>query len=139
MSAGSARLLVWAHSGAPETAAVYSRWSGVRPHPGGAEPVRGAAESAGPTSRCFQTSRPVARIAAGRTLRVVDAAHFSLLYTLDSWLTKATLESRPASDTRARSRILRLCWDSREDHLTISWPGQDKWLGKNFEIVISGQ
>jgi glucoamylase len=84
----------------------------------------------------FQTSRPVARIAAGMTLRVVDTAQFRVLYSMDGWKTNATLESKPAGYAGNYADIATAAGWAGKIAFTFYWPGQDKWLGRNFEVTV---
>jgi glucoamylase len=84
----------------------------------------------------FQTSRPIARIAAGMTLRVVDTARFRVLYSIDGWKTNATMESKPAGYAGSYADIATAAGWARKIVFTFYWPGQDRWLGRNFEVAV---
>jgi len=84
----------------------------------------------------FQTSRPVAALAAGMTLRVVDTVCFRMVYSLDGWQTNAVMESKPVGYAGCYADIPTAAGWSGTIAFTFYWPGQDKWLGRNFEVVV---
>jgi glucoamylase len=138
-SAGSAQPLVWAHSEylkllkSAVDGQVFDCISTAR--------ERYAVESA---KRGFTSSieickhvRPTKSMTAGQRLRLVDPARFRVIYTTDNWVTQATLESHPvgyvgfvcdiATEPDKAGRLI----------LTLYWPGEDRWLGRNLEIAIA--
>jgi glucoamylase len=137
-SAGSAQPLVWAHSEylkllrSTLDGQVFDCLSCVKERYG----VESGKRTFKNNIEIFQTSRPIARIAAGMTLRVVDTAQFRMTYTLDGWKTNATLESKPAGYAGNYADIATAAGWSGGIAFTFYWPGQDKWLGRNFEVVV---
>jgi glucoamylase len=91
----------------------------------------------------FQVARPVTRIPAGDTLRIVDDSRFKAVYTMDNWQTTQEVTSRvigfPGSfadiaiDTSATGKLI----------FTLQWfegPDQpEHWLGRNVEVEIVPQ
>jgi glucoamylase len=137
-SAGSAQPLVWAHSEylkllrSTVDGKVFDCISVVRERYGvapGATKVKSNLE-------IFQTSRPIAAIAAGMTLRVVDTVRFRVLYSTDNWATSATLESKPVGYAGSYADIPTSEGQAGRIAFTFYWPGQDKWLGRNFEVDL---
>jgi glucoamylase len=137
-SAGSAQPLVWAHSEylkllrSTLDGQVFDCLSCVKERYG----VESGKRTFKNNIEIFQTSRPVARIAAGMTLRVVDTAQFRMIYTLDGWATNHTLESKPAGYAGNYADIATAAGWAGKIAFTFYWPGQDKWLGRNFEVVV---
>jgi glucoamylase len=137
-SAGSAQPLVWAHSEylkllrSAVDRQVFDCISIVKDRYGV------AAEKRTFRSRVeiFQTSRPCVSIQAGKTLRVVDSVHFSVLYTTDNWVTKTMAESYPVGYVGSYADIATTAGQSGKIILTFYWPGQDRWLGRNFEVAV---
>jgi glucoamylase len=137
-SAGSAQPLVWAHAEyikllrSAVDGKVFDCISVVKDRYGVAPGER--------TFQCnieiFQTSRPVAQIAAGRTLRVVDTARFRMLYTVDNWATSVTVQSHPVGYAGSFSDIATTPGQAGKIIFTFYWPEQDKWLGRNFEVEV---
>jgi glucoamylase len=84
----------------------------------------------------FQTSRPVASIAAGKKLRVVDTVRFRMLYSTDNWATSATLDSQPVGYAGSYADIATAPGQSGKIVFTFYWPCQDRWLGRNFEVEV---
>jgi glucoamylase len=137
-SAGSAQPLVWAHSEYLKLlrSAVDGRVFDCIPvvkDRYGVEPGKRTFKS---NIEIFQTSRPVATIAAGKTLRVVDTVRFRMLYSTDNWATSATLDSHPVGYAGSYADIATTLGQSGRIVFTFYWPGQDKWLGRNFEVDV---
>ena len=137
-SAGSAQPLVWAHSEylkllkSAVDGKVFDCISVVRDRYG-AEPGKRTFQS---NVEIFQTSRPVTTLPAGMTLRVVDTAHFSVLYTCDNWATKTTKEAWPLGYVGNFVDIETKPGQTGKIIFTFNWPAQDKWLGRNIEVEI---
>jgi glucoamylase len=85
----------------------------------------------------YSLRRPIQRIAAGETLRILDGGRFDVVWSADGWQTTHTLGSRslgsagysadlPTSGDQAGSG---LSW-------TLHWPEQERWLGYNVEVKI---
>jgi glucoamylase len=137
-SAGSAQPLVWAHAEyikllrSAVDGKVFDCISVVKERYGVGPGER--------TFHCnieiFQTSRPVAQIAAGKTVRVVDTARFRMLYTLDNWATSVTVQSHPVGYAGSFSDIATTPGQAGKIIFTFYWPEQDKWLGRNFEVEV---
>ena len=137
-SAGSAQPLVWAHAEyikllrSTVNGKIFDCISVAKDRYGVGPGER--------TFQCnieiFQTSRPVAQIAAGKTLRVVDTARFRMLYTLDNWATSVTVQSHPVGYAGSFSDIATTPGQARKIIFTFYWPEQDKWLGRNCEVEV---
>ena len=88
----------------------------------------------------YSLRRPIQKIAAGDTLRILDGGRFNVVWSADGWQTTHTLGSRslgsagysadlPTSEDQAGSG---LSW-------TLHWPEQERWLGYNVEVKIEAQ
>ena len=140
-SAGSAQPLVWAHAEymkllrSAADKRIFDCISVV------AERYAVAREKRTFTSliEICTLTRPVEQIVAGLTLRVVDAAHFRVVYTADNWATNTVLDSEavgypgsfvdiPTRPDQAGSIQFTICWVA--DGLP------DRWLGRNLEVNI---
>jgi glucoamylase len=138
-SAGSAQPLVWAHSEyvkllrSAADGKVFDRISIVEERYG----VPAEQRKFKNTLEIFQTSRPVAEIRAGMTLRIVDTERFRCLYTTDKWATSTTLESRRVGYPGSFADIATKPDQTGSIVFTFYWPGQDKWLGRNFEVYLT--
>jgi glucoamylase len=137
-SAGSAQPLVWAHSEylkllrSALDGEVFDCISVVKERYG-VEPGKRTFQS---NIEIFQTSRPVGAIAAGQTLRIVDTARFRVLFTIDDWATSVTHDSRPLGYAGSFADIPTTAGQTGKIVFTFYWPGQDKWLGRNFEVMV---
>jgi glucoamylase len=137
-SAGSAQPLVWAHSEyikllrSATDGKVFDSISAVQERYAVAPGTRTFKSQI----EIFQTSRPVYSIPAGKRLRVVDTVQFRVLYSIDEWATSTTLESHPLGYAGSYADIPTAAGQTGKIVFTFYWPGQDKWLGRNFEVAI---
>jgi glucoamylase len=139
--AGSAQPLVWAHAEylkllrSAADARVFDRISVVEARYGVAAEKRTFTNHI----EIFEITRPVTRIFAGYTLRIVDREHFRVVYTFDNWATTESVEARSvgypgsfvdiAADPHQTGHIL----------FTLAWPGQgnqERWLGRNIDVSV---
>jgi glucoamylase len=86
----------------------------------------------------YSLRRPIQRVNAGDTLRILDGERFELVWTADNWATFETTPSRSLGsagfsvDISAGPGPGKLSW-------TLHWPEAGRWLGYNVEIqVVSG-
>jgi glucoamylase len=84
----------------------------------------------------FQTSRPVYTLQAGMRLRIVDTVRFRVHYSLDNWVTQADMDSHPAGYAGSFADISTTAGWTGTIVFTFYWPGQDRWLGRNFEVTV---
>jgi glucoamylase len=81
--------------------------------------------------------RPIQKIAAGDTLRILDESRFEVVWSADGWQTTNTTLSRGlgsagySADIATNSDLAnrRLLW-------TLHWPEPDRWLGYNVEVKV---
>ena len=137
-SSGAAQPLVWAHSEylkllrSAADGKVFDSLSCVKERYGVAPEARTFKNNL----EIFQTSRPVRALAAGMTLRVVDTVRFRTVYSMDGWKTSAAMDSKPVGYAGFYADIATAAGWSGAIAFTFYWPGQDKWLGRNFEVVV---
>jgi glucoamylase len=137
-TAGSAQPLVWAHSEylkllkSTVDGQVFDCVSCVQERYGAAPEKRTFKNNL----EIFQTSRPVKEIAAGMTLRVVDTVPFQLLYSVDGWATHVVKDSRPVGYAGCYADIATGAGQTGKIAFTFHWPGENKWLGRNFEVPV---
>lgn len=85
----------------------------------------------------FSFHRPIRRMRAGDTLRILDPRPFTVLWTLDGWKTIQTAASQGRGSagysadlpTTAGAEGGRLSW-------TLEWAGQSGWLGYNVDVTL---
>jgi glucoamylase len=92
----------------------------------------------------FKLARPISAIMRGSTLRIQDSAIFRVIYTFDNWATQAQLDATSVGILGAFADIPTTSpsTDSNSDQkiiFTLYWPGTDHWLGRNYEVTLSGQ
>ena len=86
----------------------------------------------------FTTSLPCRSIAGGKRLRVVDQSRFRVVYTTDNWKTTLTKESRPVGYAGFFADLETAGGQEGKITLTLHWPGEDRWLGRNVEVEVLG-
>jgi len=133
--AGSAMPLVWAHAEylkllrSALDGKVFDRIDPVHERyceVGGQRKVRRGLE-------IYSRRRPIQKIAAGDTLRIVDEKWFDVKWTVDGWNTANTTTSRSlgsagfSADIPTESGNVALEW-------TLHWRETDGWLGYNVVV-----
>ncbi|QNI37746.1 glycoside hydrolase family 15 protein [Edaphobacter albus] len=140
-SAGAAQPLVWAHSEylkllrSLADGEVFDRI-----------PIVAERYAVAPGERNFKNhleiysaGRPVRKIRAGSTLRIVDMGHFRAVYTTDDWSTVKEVVSTLVSASGAYVDIATDAKQAGKIIFTQCWPQDgepDRWLGKNVEVEI---
>ncbi len=83
----------------------------------------------------YSRKRPIQRIAAGQTLRILDDSIFEIVWSEDGWQTKVKTMSRNLGgaghsvDIKPETGTGALEW-------TMHWPESDAWLGYNVEVKV---
>jgi glucoamylase len=90
----------------------------------------------------YSRHRPIQKIAAGETLRILDEERFDVIWSSDGWKTKHIASSRslanagysadivlPAPTGAAEPPPSALSW-------TLHWPEENRWMGSNVEMKI---
>ena len=142
LPAGSATPLVWAHAEylkllcSAVNGKVFDRIDPVYDRycePDGSRTLRHDLE-------IFTLSRPIQRMPAGSTLRIIDQNRFSVTWSADNWKTTTVTESRSLGSsgysvdisTSALPAGGALSW-------TFQWTDQGRWLGHNVNIQLTGE
>ena len=87
----------------------------------------------------FSLRRPIQKIDAGSTLRILDENRFDLIWTNDGWQTTHTAASRTLGSaghsvdvsTSSQEAGRLLTW-------TLHWPEENRWLGYNVDVRVCG-
>ncbi|MGD0737783.1 MAG: glycoside hydrolase family 15 protein [Terracidiphilus sp.] len=137
--AGSAVPLVWAHAEylkllrSAVDGKVFDRIDPVYERycePEGRKRTRGDLE-------IYSRKRPIQKIAAGNTLRILDEQRFELTWSADGWQSTHVTASRSLGSAGYSVDIVagaaggNLSWTQR-------WPEQDRWLGYNVDVKVEG-
>ena len=139
-SAGSAQPLVWAHAEylkllrSTNDGQVFDLIPVVRDRyavPPGQRDFTSMVE-------IFSTARPSRSVLAGHRLRVLDPERFRVVYTFDNWKTTMTKESRPVGYAGFVADLQTTAEQAGKITLTLYWPGEDKWLGRNVDVEVLG-
>jgi len=91
----------------------------------------------------YTLKRPIQRIAAGGTLRILDEKRFDLIWTADGWQTKHTVMSRSLGSAGFSADIDAPPETGKTEggmlQWTLHWTEQDAWLGYNVEVQVDGK
>jgi len=86
----------------------------------------------------YSRRRPIQKISAGSTLRILDQNRFELVWSADGWATKHTTLSRGLGSAGHSADIA-----AGEEPSEISWtlhlPEQDGWLGYNVDVKVDAR
>jgi glucoamylase len=137
-SAGSAQPLVWAHAEylkllrSVTDGKVFDRIDVVADRyavPADQRKFRNHLE-------IFQTSRPIAAMLHGQTLRIMDANPFRVVYSTDNWATRNALDSHSVGRPGSFVDIPTVEGQTGNIVFTLHWAEGDRWLGYNCQIDI---
>ncbi len=129
--AGSAMPLAWAHAEyiklvrSARDGRVFDRIAAVE-----------ARYGAGPVPSPFEVwkqRRPITEIPAGKTLRILSANPFEVLYTVDNWATQQTICSSKVGAAGSFADIPTL--PAGEITFTLNW--LTHWEGCNYSVKIT--
>jgi glucoamylase len=137
--AGSAVPLVWAHAEYlkllrsaldgkvfDRIEPVYARYS----EPEGRQRLRRDLQM-------YTFRRPIQRIPAGSTLRIIDVGRFRVTWSVDQWKTVHTTESRSLGSAGHGADISTLTApEGGALSWTLQWTEQGRWLGHNVDLKI---
>jgi len=140
-SAGSAQPLVWAHAEyvkllrSVADGVVFDRISVV------ADRYAVPKEKRTFQSRMeiFQVGRPISAMVQGGTLRIMDAEHFRVTWTMDGWATKTVQEAKVIGRPGAFLDIQTPHDFTGSIVFTMFWPDESRWLGRNYEVTVNAE
>jgi glucoamylase len=140
-SAGSAQPLVWAHAEYLKLLRSVSDGRVFDRIPVVANRYAVARNKRTFTSKVeiFQTGRPTSAILQGKTLRVMDANPFKVVYTTDGWATKVEVNSRVVGRPGSFVDITTAPDQQGSILLTLFGPQENRWLGVNHEICLMAE
>jgi glucoamylase len=135
--AGSAVPLVWAHAEYlkllhsavdgkvfDRIEAVYQRYCTPE---GRARCKRGV--------EIYSWKRPIQRMDAGKTLRILEDKRFEVVWTDDRWQTQHRTASRALGNAGSTADVAPAA-GSGELEWTLYWPDADAWLGYNVKVKV---
>jgi glucoamylase len=85
----------------------------------------------------FQLARPISAMVHGGTLRIVDLQPFQIEWTVDNWETTIHTQSTVIGPPGSFADICIAPDVIGKLIFTLYWPGQDHWLGRNYEVSIN--
>ena len=140
-SAGSAQPLVWAHAEyvkllrSVADGVVFDRISVV------ADRYAVPKEKRTFQSRMeiFQVGRPISAMVQGGTLRIMDAEHFRVTWTMDGWATKTVQDAKIIGRPGAFLDIQTPHDFTGSIVFTMFWPDESRWLGRNYEVTVNAE
>jgi glucoamylase len=83
----------------------------------------------------YTKRRPIQRMNAGSTLRILDDGRFEVVWTDDGWQTQHLTISRSVSNAGFSADIMPAARGG-ELEWTQHWPEEDAWLGYNVKVKI---
>jgi glucoamylase len=86
----------------------------------------------------YTRRRPIQKIAAGSTLRILDEKNFELTWTTDGWKTTHTAMSRSLGSAGHSAEIVTRA-EAGKLEWTWRWTEQDTWLGYNVEMQVEAR
>jgi glucoamylase len=86
----------------------------------------------------YSRRRPIQRIPAGSTLRILDQNRFEVVWSADGWATKHTTISRSLGSA-GHSADIAAPEEANEISWTLHWPEQDGWLGYNVDVKVDAR
>ena len=84
----------------------------------------------------FQTGRPISAMVQGSTLRVIDQRPIHVVWSTDNWETRNVKESRVVGTPGSFVDIETAPDQTGSLVFTLFWPGEERWLGKDYEVAI---
>ena len=84
----------------------------------------------------FKLRRPLESIPAGYTLRVINGKHFRILWSADDWQTVTAVESCTVGYAGSFADIPTSDKQSGKLSFTLFWPEENRWEGRNFDVVL---
>ena len=139
-SAGSAQPLVWAHAEYLKLlrSSVDGQVFDVIPVVRDRYAVAKGQRKFTPAVEMLSAALLCRSVVAGRRLRVMDQSRFRLVYTMDDWKTTLTKESRSVGYAGFFADLETAPGQEGKITLTLYWPAEDKWLGRNVEVEVVG-
>lgn len=88
----------------------------------------------------YSLRRPIQRIGADDTLRILDGSRFDLLWSTDDWQTIHNEASRSMGSAGYSAEVAPAQRAEEGDiKWTLHWPEQDRWLGYNVEVKVDAK
>ena len=87
----------------------------------------------------FQVARPLAALPPGKRLQVLDAARFRVVWSVDGWTTTHHTEARLIGYPGFGAELPLPAGANGTLELTLFWPGEERWLGRNYQIKLLEQ
>ena len=84
----------------------------------------------------FRVTRPISTMVQGGTLRVTDKDRFQLVWTTDNWETTNRTDSRQIGHPGSYVDVQAHPQQTGSVSFTLFWPGDNRWLGRNYEVNI---
>jgi glucoamylase len=84
----------------------------------------------------WKRRRPISSIEAGKTLRILAADGFDVVYTLDGWASQQRIKAAHFGASGAAADITIPPKGAQELVFTLFWSGPQQWEGRNFSVKI---
>ncbi len=139
-SAGSAQPLCWAHAEylkllrSVTDGHVFDRISVVEERYGVPKDQRTFQNR----MEIFRVTRPISAMVAGGTVRIIDPDPFHVVWTADNWATTNKTDASPV-DSFGSFADITAPGDSGALVFTLYWPNLNRWMGRNYEVVVHAE
>jgi len=80
--------------------------------------------------------RPISAMVQGGTLRIMDAEHFRVTWTMDGWATKSVQDAKVIGRPGAFLDIQTPHDFTGSIVFTMFWPDESRWLGRNYDVAV---
>ncbi|HTV06694.1 MAG TPA: glycoside hydrolase family 15 protein [Acidobacteriaceae bacterium] len=84
----------------------------------------------------FKLRRPVYRIEAGYTLRIIARTHFRVVWTTDGWEKTATVDATALGCVGCSADLPTDASQGGPLSFTLYWTEENRWEGRNFDVAL---
>jgi glucoamylase len=137
-SAGSAQPLVWAHAEylkllrSVADGKIFDTISVVEERYAKAPKDRTFSSKV----EIFRTTRTLASVPAGQTLRIDDHSRFRVVWTLDNWANVQSLDSTPIGNAYFQADIPTTPSQNGTISFSLEYLDEGRWVGRNYDVAI---
>ncbi len=87
----------------------------------------------------YSRRRPIQKVTAGDTVRILDEDRFELVWSVDGWKSTHHTQSRSLGSARFSADVEVAAAQAGELSWTLHWTEKDRWLGYNVQVKIDSR